>query len=37
LWDLYNGRIRKGVHARIFPISSWTELDVWQCIAQEHL
>jgi sulfate adenylyltransferase subunit 2 len=37
LWSLYNGRIRKGEHARVFPISNWTELDVWQYIAEEAL
>ncbi len=37
LWSLYNGRIRKGEHARVFPISNWTELDVWQYIAEEEL
>jgi sulfate adenylyltransferase subunit 2 len=37
LWSLYNGRIRKGEHARVFPISNWTELDVWQYIAEENL
>jgi sulfate adenylyltransferase subunit 2 len=37
LWSLYNGRIRKGEHARVFPISNWTELDVWQYIAEEQL
>ena len=37
LWNLYNARIRKGEHIRVFPISNWTELDVWQYIAQEHL
>ena len=37
LWALYNGRIRKGEHARVFPISNWTELDVWQYIAEEQL
>src|SRR5205814_9644456 len=37
LWSLYNGRIRKGEHVRVFPISNWTELDVWQYIAQEGL
>src|SRR5947209_1426860 len=37
LWALYNGRIRKGEHVRVFPISNWTELDVWQYIAQERL
>ena len=37
LWNLYNGRIRKGEHVRVFPLSNWTELDVWQYIAQERL
>jgi sulfate adenylyltransferase subunit 2 len=37
LWGLYNGRLRKGEHARVFPISNWTELDVWQYIAEEEL
>jgi sulfate adenylyltransferase subunit 2 len=37
LWALYNGRIRKGEHVRVFPISNWTELDVWQYIAHEGL
>jgi sulfate adenylyltransferase subunit 2 len=37
LWSLYNGQIRKGEHVRVFPISNWTELDVWQYIAQEQL
>jgi sulfate adenylyltransferase subunit 2 len=37
LWRLYNGRIRKGEHIRAFPISNWTELDVWQYIAAEEL
>lgn len=37
LWNLYNGRIRKGEHVRVFPISNWTELDVWQYIAEEGL
>jgi sulfate adenylyltransferase subunit 2 len=37
LWALYNGRIRKGEHVRVFPISNWTELDVWQYISQENL
>jgi sulfate adenylyltransferase subunit 2 len=37
LWSLYNGRIHKGEHARVFPISNWTELDVWQYIAEEFL
>jgi sulfate adenylyltransferase subunit 2 len=37
VWSLYNGRIRKGEHARVFPISNWTELDVWQYVAEEGL
>jgi sulfate adenylyltransferase subunit 2 len=37
LWSLYNGRIRKGEHVRVFPISNWTELDVWQYISEEGL
>ena len=37
LWSLYNGRIRKGEHVRVFPLSNWTELDVWQYIAEERL
>jgi len=37
LWNLYNGRIRRGQHMRIFPISNWTEMDVWQYIEREHL
>ncbi len=37
LWDLYNGRIRRGEHVRVFPLSNWTELDVWQYIAEEEL
>jgi sulfate adenylyltransferase subunit 2 len=37
VWSIYNGRIRQGEHARVFPISNWTELDVWQYIAEEGL
>ena len=37
LWSLYNGRIRRGEHVRVFPLSNWTELDVWQYIGQEQL
>jgi sulfate adenylyltransferase subunit 2 len=37
LWSIYNGRIRRGEHVRVFPLSNWTELDVWQYIAQERL
>jgi len=35
LWNLYNGRINKGEHVRVFPLSNWTELDVWQYISEE--
>jgi sulfate adenylyltransferase subunit 2 len=35
LWNLYNGRHRKGEHIRVFPLSNWTELDVWQYVAAE--
>ncbi len=37
LWSLYNGKIRKGEQVRVFPISNWTELDVWQYVAREEL
>jgi sulfate adenylyltransferase subunit 2 len=37
LWDLYNGRHQLGEHIRIFPLSNWTELDIWQYIAREQL
>jgi sulfate adenylyltransferase subunit 2 len=37
LWTLYNTRLQPGEHFRVFPISNWTELDVWQYIAQESL
>jgi sulfate adenylyltransferase subunit 2 len=37
LWNLYNARVRKGEHVRVFPISNWTELDVWQYVAREQL
>ncbi|MGI8631497.1 MAG: sulfate adenylyltransferase subunit CysD [Solirubrobacterales bacterium] len=37
LWSLYNGRIRQGEHVRVFPLSNWTELDVWQYIEAERL
>jgi len=37
LWSLYNGRHRAGEHLRVFPISNWTELDVWEYIAAENL
>jgi sulfate adenylyltransferase subunit 2 len=37
LWALYNGRIRRGEHLRVFPLSNWTELDVWQYIEHEDI
>lgn len=37
LWDLYNTRVHPGENMRVFPISNWTELDVWQYIAREQL
>src|SRR6186713_356072 len=37
LWSLYNGRIRKGEHIRVFPLSNWTELDVWEYIRLEEI
>jgi sulfate adenylyltransferase subunit 2 len=37
LWDLYNGRIRRGEHVRVFPLSNWTELDVWEYIRTQGL
>ncbi len=37
LWNLYNARVHQGEHVRVFPISNWTELDVWQYIAREDL
>ncbi|HEY7729644.1 MAG TPA: sulfate adenylyltransferase subunit CysD [Gaiellaceae bacterium] len=37
LWSLYNARVRRGEHVRVFPISNWTELDVWQYVARERL
>jgi sulfate adenylyltransferase subunit 2 len=37
LWDLYNGRIRRGEHVRVFPLSNWTELDVWEYVRVERL
>ncbi len=37
LWSLYNGRHRPGEHIRVFPISNWTELDVWEYIDAEHI
>jgi sulfate adenylyltransferase subunit 2 len=37
LWNLYNGRHAPGEHVRVFPLSNWTELDVWQYIAAEGI
>ena len=37
LWSLYNGRIHGGEHMRIFPLSNWTELDIWHYLAQEKI
>ncbi len=37
LWNLYNGRVKKGENVRVFPISNWTELDVWEYIDSEGL
>ena len=37
LWSLYNGKHRKGEHIRVFPISNWTELDVWQYLKEEEV
>ena len=37
LWNLYNGRVRKGESIRVFPLSNWTELDIWQYIYQEQI
>jgi sulfate adenylyltransferase subunit 2 len=37
LWSLYNGRIKMGEHIRVFPISNWTELDIWQYIADDEI
>ncbi|HET7608344.1 MAG TPA: sulfate adenylyltransferase subunit CysD, partial [Gammaproteobacteria bacterium] len=37
LWDLYNGKVKKGESVRAFPLSNWTELDVWQYILRESI
>ena len=37
LWSIYNGRVHPGEHMRAFPISNWTELDVWEYIAREKI
>jgi len=37
IWNLYNARVQPGEHVRVFPISNWTELDIWQYVAREKL
>ena len=37
LWNLYNGKHRKGEHIRVFPLSNWTELDIWQYVADDEV
>jgi sulfate adenylyltransferase subunit 2 len=37
IWSIYNGRHRKGEHIRVFPLSNWTELDIWQYILEEDI
>jgi sulfate adenylyltransferase subunit 2 len=37
LWNLYNGRHKPGEHVRVFPLSNWTELDIWQYVARESI
>ena len=37
LWDLYNGRVLSGESIRVFPLSNWTELDIWQYVADDHI
>ena len=37
LWNLYNTRIHRGEHIRVFPLSNWTELDIWQYVEREEL
>ncbi len=37
LWSLYNARVRQGEHVRVFPLSNWTELDVWQYVQLEQI
>jgi sulfate adenylyltransferase subunit 2 len=37
LWNIYNGFVKPGEHVRVFPLSNWTELDVWQYVAEEKL
>ncbi|MGH2762530.1 MAG: sulfate adenylyltransferase subunit CysD [Thermoleophilaceae bacterium] len=37
LWNVYNGFVKPGEHVRVFPLSNWTELDVWQYVAEEQI
>jgi sulfate adenylyltransferase subunit 2 len=37
LWSLYNGRVKRGEHMRVFPLSNWTEVDVWEYVLRESL
>ena len=37
LWNIYNGHVKPGEHVRVFPLSNWTELDVWQYINEERI
>jgi sulfate adenylyltransferase subunit 2 len=37
LWNLYNGFVKPGEHVRVFPLSNWTELDVWQYVSEERI
>jgi sulfate adenylyltransferase subunit 2 len=37
LWNIYNGRHKRGEHIRVFPLSNWTELDIWQYLAEEQV
>ncbi|MFM2076362.1 MAG: sulfate adenylyltransferase subunit 2 CysD, partial [Actinomycetota bacterium] len=37
LWNLFNGRHRKGEHFRVFPLSNWTELDIWQFVREQQI
>jgi sulfate adenylyltransferase subunit 2 len=37
LWSLYNGRHKQGEHIRVFPLSNWTELDIWQYVAEQDI
>lgn len=37
LWSLYNGRHKQGEHIRVFPLSNWTELDIWQYVSEENI